>query len=284
MANTVNQPDGSSVTNTQPPGAAAAAAASVWTVEYEVDFTDQGVYDFRTTGTTRTIGGATWTAVNRTATDADVFDFDGSTGLRINAKAGPTNNAGEWFNATQTQPYFWATLDDMVTSSALAEDDTLCLQLEMTTTADVSSNYHRYGLGLWKNDAPGGADNFICVSRFHNNAAYSASIAKTTEDNVGSLAQPDFFEIVSYPNGSQVVSCGVIGGGNFPDPLATTTYKAYNALNDLGPGDSGGSAGSPSWKIPFAKAAFVITCQVKSSTTALNSTSAKMRLLRRNKS
>ncbi len=282
MANSVTVP-GANVSVSVPPSPAA-VSASVWTVEYEVDFTAQAVYDFVGTGATRTIGSATWTAVNRTATDADVFDFDGSTGLRINAKGTP-NNGGKWYGSSQSQPYFWATLDDMV--SSLAEDDTLCLQLEMTTTSDVSSNYHRYGLGLWKNDAPGGATNFACVSRFYNGAAYSASIANTTEDNVtvgGGNPQPDFFEIVSYPGGSQVVSCGVISGGAFPDPLATTAYKAYNALNDLGPGDSGGSAGSPAWKIPYDKAAFVITCQVQSSSTALNSTCAKMRVLRMNKS
>ena len=282
MANTVNQPDGTSVSPKNPPEAAAAVAADVWTVEYEVDFTAESVYDFILTGTTASLQGVTWTAVNRTSTDADVFDLDGSTGLRINAKAGPSNNRGKWYSNSQSQPYFWATLDDMMTS--LAEDDTLCLQLDMTTTSDVTKNYMRYGLGLWKNDAPGGENNFICVSRFYANAAYSASIAKLTQDNVGSLPQPDFFEIVSYPNGSQVVSCGVISGGDFPDPLATTTYRAYNALNQLGPGDSGGSAGSPSWRIPYDKAAFVITCQVQSADTALNSTCAKMRVLRRNKS
>ena len=283
MANTVNQPDGSSVTVIQPPGAAAAAAASVWTVEYEVDFTAQAIYDFVATGATRTIGGAVWTAVNRTATDADVFDFDGSTGLRINAKGAPNNN-GHWYGSNQSQPYFWATLDDMITGTALAIDDTLCLQLEMTTTSDVGSQWQRYGLGLWKDDAPAGANNFVAVSRFWNgSAACNASIRNTTQDNDPNVTQPDFFEIVSYPAGAQVLSCGSVAGGAFPDPLATTTYQAYNSMNQSGPGSSGG-AGIPSFNIPFDKAAFVITCQVQGSSTALNSTAKKMRVLRRNRS
>ena len=284
MANTVTQPGGSSVTHNQPPGAAAAAAASVWTVEYEIDFSAQSSYDFISSGASASLGGVTWTAVNRTSNDADVFDLDGSTGLRINAKGTPNNN-GHWWGGSQSQPYFWAELDDMVTS--LKADDTLCLQLEMTTTADVASNYQRYGLGLWKDDAPGGSNNFVVVSRFYDGAAYSASIRNTTQDNLtvsGGNPQPDFFEIVSYPNGSQVLSAGELGGGSFPDPLATTAYKAYNAMNQLGPGDSGGSQGAPSWNIQFDKAAFVITCQVQGSSTSLNSTAKKMRVLRRNRS
>jgi hypothetical protein len=273
----------------------APAATSIWAAEYEVDFTAQGVQDFTNANpATATIGSATWTAVNRlTASgptgDVDVFDFDGSTGLRINAKgsAGTGNNNGHWYAGNQSQPYFWATLDDMITGTALAEDDTLCLQLDMTTSADCSANYMRYGLGLWKNDAPGGANNFVVVSRFFDGAVYSASIRNNQQDNLtvgGGNPQPDFFEIVSYPNGAQVISAGVIGGGAFPDPLTTTAYKAYNAMNQLGPGDSGGSLGSPAWNIPYDKAAFVISCQVQGAASSLNSTAKKMRVLRRNRS
>jgi hypothetical protein len=284
-----NIPGGSTVTRGFPASLTGGPAVdtSKWTVEYEVDFTDLGTHNFLTTAT-KSIKSVTWTSVNRTSTDADVFDLH-ATGLRINAKAnlgGDANNGGKWYDNSQSQPYIWATLDDMITSTALAEDDTLCLQLEMTTTSDVSKNYMRYGLGLWKDDAPGGADNFIVVSRFYADAAYSAGIAKTRQDNLGGGSlppQPNFFEIVSYPGGSQVLSSGVISG-DFPDPLATTAYRAYNAINHLGPGDSGGSHGSPSWNIPYDKAAFVITCQVQSADTALNSTSAKMRVLRRKKS
>jgi len=282
VANTVNQPDGSSVTVSQPPGAAAAAAASVWAVEYEVDFTAHGTHDFTSTAT-KSIESVTWTAVNRTSSDADVFDLH-ATGLRINAKGTPNNN-GHWYGSNQSQPYLWALLDDMVTSSALAEDDTLCLQLEMATTADTLSQWQRYGLGYWDSTSAGGADSFVAVSRFWNgSAATNASIRNQTQDNLSVATRPDFFEIVAYPGGSQVVSCGNLVGGSFPDPLVTTTYKAYNSMNKEGPADSGGSEGAGTWNIPFDKAAFVVTCQVQGSSTALNSTCAKMRLLRRNKS
>lgn len=281
MANTVNQPDGTAVSNTQPPGAAT-TDADVWTVEYEVDFSAQAAYDFLTEGTTRTIGGAAWTAVNRTTSDADPFEFDGSTGLLITANNG---NTGRWYAGLQTQPFFWALLDDMMTS--LAEDDTLCLQLEMSAAADTLEQWQRYGLGLWDSTkaSGAGANSFIVVSRFWDGSNASlASIRNTTQDNLDADPRPDFFEIVSYPNGSQVVSCGVIAGADFPDPLATSTYKAYNAMNQEGPKDSGGSQGAGTWNIPFDKAAFVVTNQVQDTAVDLACTAKKMRVLRRNKS
>jgi hypothetical protein len=264
-----------------PPAGGPAVDTSKWTVEYEADFTSES-HNFVSGGATKSIGGVTWTAVNRTSLDADVFDLDTSgTGLRINAKGAP-NNTGRWFSSFQNQPYLWATLDDMM--SSLAIDDTLCLQLEMTTTADTLSQWQRYGLGLWKNDAPGGQNNFVVVSRFFQGSyACNASIRNTQQDNGASgVAQPNFFEIVSYPGGSQALSCGTVGS-SFPDPLDTTTYRAYNAMNQVGPGSSGGSLGIPSFNIPFDKAAFVITCQVQGSSTALNSTAKRMRVLRRKK-
>lgn len=281
MANTVNQPDGSAVSNTQPPGAAT-TAADVWTVEYEVDFSAQAEYNFLTEGTTRTIGSATWTAVNRTTSDADPFKFDGSTGLLITANNG---NGGHWYGGNQTQPFFWALLDDMMTD--LVEDDTLCLQLEMSTAADTLSQWQRYGLGLWDSTkaSGSGANSFVVVSRFFADPHPSlASIRNATEDNLDADPRPDFFEIVSYPGGSQVLSCGVISGGAFPDPLATTAYKAYNAMNQEGPADSGGTEGAGTWNIPFDDAAFVITNQVQDSSTDLAATAKKMRVLRRNRS
>lgn len=275
-------PGGSGTTRVFPPSLSGGGAVdtSKWTVEYEADFTSES-HNFVSGAATKSIGGVTWTAVNRTSTDADVFDLDGSTGLRINAKGTPNNN-GHWYGSNQSQPYLWATLDDMM--SSLAIDDTLCLQLEMTTTADTLSQWQRYGLGLWKNDAPGGQNNFVVVSRFWQGSyACNASIRNTQQDNGASgVAQPNFFEIVSYPGGSQALSCGTVGS-SFPDPLDTTTYRAYNAMNQVGPGSSGGSLGIPSFNIPFDKAAFVITCQVQGSSTALNSTAKRMRVLRRKK-
>ena len=277
-----NLPGGSSVTRDFPASLAGGGAVdtSKWTVEYEADFTSES-HNFVSGAATKSIGGVTWTAVNRTSSDADVFDLDGSTGLRINAKGAPNNN-GHWYGSQQSQPYLWATLDDMM--SSLAIDDTLCLQLEMTTTADTLSQWQRYGLGLWKNDAPGGQHNFVVVSRFWDGGkACNASIRNQTQDNGPSGAsQPNFFEIVSYPGGSQTLSCGAVGS-SFPDPLATTTYRAYNAMNQAGPGSVGSNLGLPSFNIPFDKAAFVITCQVQGSSTALNSTAKRMRVLRRKK-
>lgn len=264
-------------------GGGGGGGSDPWTVEYEIDFTTQGALGFADPGGSATviIDTVTWTAVNRTTlTDVDVFDFDPGTGLRIHAKAG----GGKWFQGTQTQPYFWAELDDMMAD--LAIDDTLCLQLEMTTSADVSKEWHRYGLGLWKDDAPGGARNFIVVSRFFNGVLpCDASIRDGVQDSDpdASFPQPDFFEIVSYPCGSQVMSCGALSGGSFPAPLTATDYRSYSALKERGPG-SVGAIGIPTFDIPFDKAAFVITCQVDGGQgVPLNATVKKMRVLRMNR-
>ena len=278
MADSVTVP-GTNASVAVPTQAAAAAAGGVWTVEYEVDFSDQAVYDFLVTGATAGIGGVTWTAVNRTATDADVFDFDGSTGLRINAKGAPNNN-GHWYAANMSQPYFYAKLDDMM--SNLDDNDTLCLQLEMDTTADVASQWQRYGLGIWKESST--STGFVVASRFWNgSAACNATIRDNVEDNDPNVTQPDFFEIMVYPANAMITTAGVIGGADFPDPLATSTYNAYTAMLTAGPGSTGG-LGYPTFRIPIDDACFVITCQVQGSSTPLNATAKKMRVLRRDKS
>ena len=62
MANSVTVPGGSSTVSVPP--APAAAAASIWTVEYELDLTAQAAHDFKAGGSTLSMGGVTWTSFN----------------------------------------------------------------------------------------------------------------------------------------------------------------------------------------------------------------------------
>ena len=245
-----------------------------WTVEYEVDFSAESSHDFQSTATAAILG-VDWTAVN--ADETATFDLDGSTGLRIFASA----NSGPWYGAG-LGPMVAAKITDMMTS--LDESNTIAIQLQIKTAADVSQNYHSYGLGLWDGDlvgTGGDATGFALSRRVYDGAKKDGFIVNTSQDLTSESDQSDFFEIVWFPGDSQILSVGTMGAGDWPTPLSTTAVQGYNSMHGQGPGDSGGSGGSLTWRIPYNTAAVAIFCYAQNSIAQLDATAYKLRVLRR---
>ena len=83
MANTVNQPDGTSVSPKNPPAPAAGGGDNLWVEAYSVNWAAQSVHDFSSTATLA-VGGVTWTALNNSADiQTNGLRTDGSNGLCI---------------------------------------------------------------------------------------------------------------------------------------------------------------------------------------------------------
>lgn len=246
--------------------AGGAAAASAWTVEYEVDFSAEAAHDFTVTPT-GTIQGIDWTAENTAG--AGTLGLDGSTGLQVFASGG----SGPWYGGTNASPLVSASLSDIV--AGLAQDDTVCLQLEMSSSADVSRNYHSYGLGLWDGTL-GDATGFALSRRVYDNGTKDGFIVNTSQDLVTVATQSDLFEIVWVPADGQVLSVGQLGGADFPDPLTTTARRSYNSMHGQGPG------GSLTWRIPYADARVAIFCYAQNGGSGLDATATRLRVLRRN--
>lgn len=281
MANTVHQPDGSSVTVNQPP-TAAAADTSLWTEEYTADFTDSGVHDF-TGDSTKTLNSVTWTAVN--ADDSSKFELTVSTGLELD----PTGSDGvaSWWGSTQSLPYLWASIDDMCGGDYSPDLDTVALQLHMESEVDSGTSYNAYGLGVQEGATAHGANKYISLRRVGVGGDKKHDCNRNSvSDNEVIATQPTFFEIVFFPGNSYVCSMGVFAS-SFPDPLLTTaTFASKGAISSaLGPG--GGSAGSflaaPAWPVT-SDASFVISAQLAAGSGTFETTAYKMRLLRRKKS
>ena len=245
-------------------------APQEWTVEYEVDFSAESAHDFQSTATA-TIKGVDWTAIN--ADETATFDLDASTGLRIFASP----SSGPWYGSG-LGPMVAAKIKDMMTN--LKEHNTIAIQLQIKTAADVSQNYHSYGLGLW-DGTEGDANGFALSRRVYDGAKKDGFIVNTSQDLTSESDQSDFFEIVWFPGDGQILSVGTMGTGDWPVPLSTTAVQGYNSMHGQGPGDSGGSGGSLTWRIPYDTAAAAIFCYAQNSIAQLDATAYKIRVLRR---
>lgn len=276
MANSVTVPGGSSTVSVPPAPAVAPAGSDPWTVEYEIDFAAESSHDFTggvavsLTNNSKTV---TWTPEEEAGAPT-TFGLDGSTGLQIFA----TSQARKWWNGYTTAPLVSAKIEDMM--DGFSRSDTVCLQVHMDSSADVSANYHSYGLALWDgtlNDGTG----FVQTRRIFDSSAKTGFIRDSTQDNISDATQRDFFEIVWLPCDGQVLSAGTFSG-SFPDPLATTTYRSYTSTDRAGYGT--GPSAAPTWRIPHSDGRFAIFSQSENTGSTLEVTAYKMRVLRRNNS
>lgn len=250
-------------------GGGGGGSSPPWAVEYEVDFSTESSHDFTSTATV-TIGSVDWTAEN-TAGAPDTFELDGSTGLRIFA----TSQNRYWWDGTSSCPFVSAKIDDMM--SDFSRSDTVCLQVHMDSSSDVSANYHSYGLGLWDgtlNDGTG----FVLSRRIWDGSAKTGFIRDSTQDLTVDGTQRDFFEIVWLPCDGQILSAGSFSG-SFPEPLSTEAYRSYTSTDRASYGT--GPSATPTWKIPHDDGRFAVFCQSQNAGSTLEVTVYKMRVLRR---
>lgn len=274
-----NIPNGSTATKDFPETPAVVVPESTWTVEYAIDFTDEGTHNFSSSATkdlTNNGKTVTWTAANVAASDK--FELT-SSGLEIDPKGGGQHI----WQQTMTLPFIHAKLTDMMTS--LSDDDTVAIQLYMDSSPVPSANYDSYGLNLW-NLNNGSTQKYLHLRYYYNTAPSAQKYLEAFNESGGydTLAQSTvqtFFEIVLYPGNGATARTGVFDT-TFPTPLAASSFDTFASLSAIGIGGGGGTS-LPSFAIPKAEASFVIHAQRQSSGTSFTTTSYKMRVLRRKK-
>jgi len=162
-----------------------------------------------------TTGGAvTWTPHLANA-KTTVCDLDVATGLRIT----PTT-ATNW-HGTKTAPSVWAAISNLI--PGVARTDTVCLQVNMSSSPDVTANYDMFGLGITAS-AAFDTENFATNHRAYINAKVEITKQNTTEYTTATATQHDFREIILYPGGGMTLNSGVWTGA-FPEPNAITTWQ-----------------------------------------------------------
>ena len=106
MANTVNQPDGTSSSSKNPPSPV--VDTSAWEVVQTFDWTGQSAHTFAD-NTSQTFDSISWTP--RNVSYSSSFQVKAS-GLEIASGASQTSN--RWFSTVQNGPALFASLSDIV--------------------------------------------------------------------------------------------------------------------------------------------------------------------------
>jgi len=236
VANTVNQPDGSSVTRSNPPAAATGGGDNLWVEAYALDLSAESAQDLSSAGTaTRTMGGVDWLAQNNTDSDfqTDGFELDGSNGLCI-----WPDSSKNIYTTTMQAGVFSAKVADLVGAAKTyaLNQQAVCIQATATSGTDLGDDYDAWGLILW-NGYTGTGQNDIryLLSRAIYESSDKAQVVGYTSNNGGSQmwldwevaaaaqADRDFYQIIIWPGPDDISALyGAVGNmpdsGDFPDP------------------------------------------------------------------
>jgi len=206
MANTVNQPDGSSASTANPPD-----VDPRWEVVGDWNWGSESAHTF-SDGVAQSFQGIGWTSRN-TAFAATLAV--GASGLEIEMTDSQSSN--RYYSVTQTGPVVFAALSDIVSGYSLA--DTVVIQCVMTPVVDTvqsdgnSAAQHVYG-GLLVFDggygASGGGNWYqanwyrqLSAATNYYHARYGGGTLSGGGDNVVLTdtggAAPSFIELVIYP-------------------------------------------------------------------------------------
>jgi len=219
---------------------------AAWTTRYEIDWTEQSSYDFKTSGSA-TIGGVDW-----------------EVGSMVNASAvGVINGQGLVFESDSSRPSQWYNVGGGVLSaprigakvdagSGPIYGDTglsqaLCFQAIIEPLTELAGKYDEYGLVIcsiadWQRY-------YAMVSRqfdsttFSNIGGYLLRSVNDSEAYIASgteSAPHRFFEIVFYPGGMVVVSTSA--DTDFVEPLSATTFQEFITTNSTITSTEGGIA------------------------------------------
>ena len=254
MANTVNQPDGTSASPKNPP--APAVDTSAWEVVQTFDWTAQSAHTF-SDNTAQGFDGVNWTP--RNVANSSSFQVKAS-GLEIESGASETSN--RWFSTVQNGPALVADISDIVSGFDL--NDTIVLQALLTpeaTTIQSDGNegsqylyagllatdggYGNSGGGNWITSAwyrrLSASTNYY-FSRYGGGASAGHGNNYAQADTGGGA--PAFMELVIYP-GTGFSTAGSLDT-DFQDPLTVTTGRFYGNMQTTLPKDIGtGSTTSP---------------------------------------
>ena len=247
MANTVNQPDGTSVSPKTPPAPAAGGGDNLWVEAYSVNWAAQSVHDFSSTAT-RAVGGVTWTALNNSADiQTNGLRTDGSNGLCI----WPDGSERIWDSRVDA-PIISVLLKDAVGAAKTyaMNKQAVCFQCTATASQDISNNYDAFG-AIFMNSEVGtsnGNARYLNVTGLYDGGTranltskmHTGNLQYKTNTGIAQSAR-DFFQIIIWPGPNYIASIfGSVGDmpadGNFPDPNNfTPTLQAsapFSTLND----------------------------------------------------
>ena len=229
MANTINQPDGSSASPLNPP-APAAASASSWTERYTVDFSAQSAHDFSSGSVA--LDGVEWTVGNDA--QATAVEIVNGSGLELSPS---TSTDLRWYTAgTINAPRVAATIQSGSNPlySSLGITQAFAFQAIIEPGTELGANYDEWGILLTN-----AATTYYATScRQFDSATFSGgsptignyllrSVNTARGAVVGSAeaATHKFFELVYYPGGTVVASSSA--ASDFVEPLSATTFQKF---------------------------------------------------------
>ena len=247
MANTVNQPDGTSVSPKNPPAPAAGGGDNLWVEAYSVNWAAQSVHDFSSTATLA-VGGVTWTALNNSADiQTNGLRTDGSNGLCI----WPDGSERIWDSRVDA-PIISVLLKDAVGAAKTyaMNKQAVCFQCTATASQDISNNYDAFG-AIFMNSEVGtsnGNARYLNVTGLYDGGTranltskmHTGNLQYKTSTGIAQSAR-DFFQIIIWPGPNYIASIfGSVGDmpadGNFPDPNNFTpplpASAPFSTLND----------------------------------------------------
>ena len=248
MANTINQPDGSSVTPLNP-----VTTASTWTVVYEVDFTAEANSASLDSDDTISIAGKTWTAKNG-ADSAYCDDLKNVNGTGLQVQFGTGNTASRQSEIYATGPRTEILISSLV--SGLSDKDTIAIQLQ-TASGSMSQDWQAYGMTISDNGV--GTRNWICnrVLFYSGFTGSDGDVATDCETGIptryslsraGLAAEPAFHELVWYPSAAAfAIGADAVAPTQWQDPLTCSQTQIYGVMNaaDIDPAATQGVAITP---------------------------------------
>lgn len=241
MANTVNQPDGSSASSLNPPGPAAAADPTSWTQRYLIDWSAEDTYSFQASGA-KTIDSVEWgvSSTDKAVTTTGIQIVNGQ-GLNM---APLTSATSEWHDAGsgESAPRVWAQVkagsNPLYSSTSYTQ--AYAFQAIIEPITELSANHNEYGLGLTK----GSPTYDVSSSRKFDSSVFSAvsptigprmpitvNNANSIVNGSGETAVHQFFEVVWFPGGTVYASSS--SATDFVEPLSATTFQKAVTTNTV---------------------------------------------------
>ncbi len=285
MANTVNQPGGSSVTRNQPPAPSGGGGGgdSAWDVIGEIDLAGVSAHNFLTAGTAtdsinitvddRTVAFEAAGGGSALSTYASQFEIVAGTGLQITPVVQGGSSPNDQYGGNNTCPRFGPKIDDVFPSYDY-EGDVIAVQAYMTASIALNANYMSLGLVLDQHTTS--SNEWFAARAIHAAGAIKGETIRKDQEHpvITAPATPDFFEIVAFPRMGSVEGTVSDWQGSFPEPRATMTPDAgwtgaRGGAEIKGAEGPTASANSPSATngylsvcalAPWANATFTLTC------------------------
>tara|TARA_R110000824_G_scaffold33672_6_gene107813 strand:- start:210 stop:1073 length:864 start_codon:yes stop_codon:yes gene_type:complete len=241
MANTVNQPDGSSASSLNPPGPAAAADPTSWVQRYLIDWSAEDTYSFQASGA-KTIDGVEWSVGSTdkavATTGIQIVNGQGLNMAPLTSATSEWHDAGSGESAPRVAAQVKAGSNPLYSSTSYTQ--AYAFQAIIEPITELSANHNEYGLGLCK----GNVTYDINSTRKFDSSVFSAvsptigprmamtiNSSNSGVNGSGEAAVHQFFELVWFPGGTVYASSS--SATDFVEPLSATTFQKETTTNTV---------------------------------------------------